>query len=105
MATIVIRPKRKTTSKKTEPAPVPALAPAPEPSPELAPALAPTCSYCDESLFHKAQIKRTITVPFYKISHLNKDIKTLLHQEIATHYEGKCSIEGYICPGSISIFR
>lgn len=110
MATIVIRPKRKTTSKKIAPAPEPSpapapepeLAPEPEPSPEPEP---PTSSYCDESLFHKAQIKRTITVPFYKISHLNKDIKTLLHQEIASHYEGKCSIEGYICPGSISIFR
>jgi hypothetical protein len=106
MATIVIRPKRKTTSKKTAPEPAPEPEPEPEPAPEPTPAPEPpTSSYCDESLFHKAQIKRTITVPFYKISHLNKDIKTLLHQEIATHYEGKCSIEGYICPGSISIFR
>lgn len=115
MATIVIRPKRKTTSKKVDPLPaVPE--PVPEPVPELPIAANPEepadsfipvvlCSYCDETLFRKAQIKRTITVPFYKISHLNKDIKSLLHDEMSARYEGKCSIEGYICPGSISIFR
>ena len=107
MATIVIRPKRKTTSKKTElPAPEPVASPPPEATePEPTPPERPVSSYCDESLFRKAQIKRTISVPFYKISHLNQDIKRLLHQEMASHYEGKCSIEGYICPGSISIFR
>lgn len=108
MATLVIRPKRKTASKKTVPVAEPVAEPEPEPEPE--PAAEPvvpvvTSSYCDESLFHQAQIKRTIIVPFYKISHLNKDIKSLLHDEMAARYEGKCSIEGYICPGSISIFR
>jgi hypothetical protein len=114
MATLVIRPKRKTTSKKMEedeqkmlppasPEPVPRPVPLPVPEPELP--LAMSSSYCDESLFRKAQIKRTITVPFYKISHLIKDIKSLLLDEMASRYEGKCSIEGYICPGSISIFR
>ena len=107
MATLVIRPKRKTTTKKpepvTEPEPEPEL-PVANPDPEpVESALA--LSYCDESLFRKAQIKRTIIVPFYKISHLNKDIKSLLHDEMAARYEGKCSIEGYICPGSMSIFR
>ena len=109
MATIVIRPKRKTTSKKTEPVPVPVpVSPPPEHEPASEPVLPVpimTSSYCDESLFRKTQIKRTIIVPFYKISHLNKDIKGLLHDEMAAQYEGKCSIEGYICPGSISIFR
>jgi hypothetical protein len=103
MATIVIRPKRKTTSKKTEPPPTPHEH---EHEDEHEPVTVVAMgSYCDESLFRKAQIKRIITVPFHKISHLNKDIKSLLHDEMAARYEGKCSIEGYICPGSISIFR
>ena len=116
MATIVIRPKRKTTSKKVDPLPAVTVSePESEPEPEVpvadpvdpADSFIPVAmgSYCDETLFRKAQIKRTITVPFYKISHLIKDIKSLLHDEMAARYEGKCSIEGYICPGSISIFR
>ena len=110
MATLVIRPKRKTTSKKTEPPPA-VIEPVVEPVPAVpvvpaVPAVpAVMSSYCDETLFRKAQIKRMITVPFYKISHLNKDIKSLLHDEMAARYEGKCSMEGYVCPGSISIFR
>ena len=113
MATIVIRPKRKTTSKKTalplpipvpEPKSMPEPMPIPEPMPEPELSVAMR-SYCDESLFHKAQIKRVITVAFHTISHLNKDIKGLLHKEMSSRYEGKCSVEGYICPGSISIFR
>jgi len=82
MATLVIRPKRKTTSKKTVPVAVePEPVADPEPEPVAEPVVVPvvTSSYCDESLFHQAQIKRTIIVPFYKISHLNKDIKSLLH--------------------------
>ena len=107
MATLVIRPKRKTTSKKTEPPPAvePVMEPVVEPIPAVTVVPIVMSSYCDESLFHKAQIKRIITVPFYKISHLNKDIKSLLHDEMAARYEGKCSMEGYVCPGSISIFK
>jgi hypothetical protein len=111
MATIVIRPKRKTTNKQSVPV-VPVIEPEPEPEP--APLIPPPIPevipprnklFCDENLFYKAQIKRTITVPFYKVSLSKHDIKGLLHEEMISRYEGKCSIEGYICPGSISIFR
>jgi hypothetical protein len=95
--TIVIRPKKKTTSKKPEPAPV-----EPEPAP-VEPE--PAKLFCDENLFYKAQIKRAITVPFYKISQSKNDIRSLLREEMVLRYEGRCSIEGYICPGSISILK
>jgi hypothetical protein len=97
MATIMIRPKKKSTVKNI------VSASAPAPAPASAPAPAPTGLLCDESLFHKAQIRRAFTIPFYSIIRAKNDIKSLLRDEMVTRYEGKCSIEGYICPGSISI--
>jgi len=58
--------------------------------------------YCDPDLFVQRQVKRTITVPFYKITK-NTNIEQLLRSELAKSVEGQCSIEGYICPNSISI--
>lgn len=58
--------------------------------------------YCDPSLFTHQQVKRKLTVPFYKIKH-GVDVKQLLTTELAKQLEGRCSIEGYICPYSISI--
>ena len=58
--------------------------------------------YCDPNLFTKQQVKRRITVPFYKIKH-GVDVKQLLTKELANQVEGRCSIEGYICPYSLSI--
>lgn len=58
--------------------------------------------YCDPNLFTKQQVKRKVTVPFYKINH-GIDVKQLLTKELANQVEGRCSIEGYICPSSLSI--
>ena len=58
--------------------------------------------YCDQELFVKRQIKRTITVPFYKITKA-VNIMQLLRSELAKSVEGRCSVEGYISPNSISI--
>lgn len=59
-------------------------------------------NYCDPNLFTKQQVKRRVTVPFYKIKH-GVDVKQLLTKELANQVEGRCSIEGYICPYSLSI--
>lgn len=58
--------------------------------------------YCDPELFVKRQIRRTISIPFYKIT---KDIivAQLLRTELAKIVEGRCSIEGYICPNTVAI--
>jgi hypothetical protein len=87
--TTIIRPKKKIK----EPEPTPEPTPAPEPAPE---------PYCDPTLFTKHQIKRKLTVPFYKITR-GVDVTQLLAKELANHLEGYCSIEGYICPRSVSI--
>lgn len=58
--------------------------------------------YCDPELFVQRQIKRTLTVPFYKITKTT-NVSQLLRAELAKSVEGQCSIEGYICPNSISI--
>lgn len=58
--------------------------------------------YCDQELFVKRQIKRIITVPFYKITKA-VNITQLLRSELAKSVEGRCSVEGYISPNSISI--
>jgi hypothetical protein len=116
MATIVIRPKRKT--KKTD---IDAPAQSSEQEQEQEQKLPEPSSlfkirdddytrsaiYCDESLFNRQQIKRTLTIPFHRISNLrnNDNIKNLLTSELSSKYEGKCSIEGYICPNSISIYN
>lgn len=58
--------------------------------------------YCDMNLFTKQQIKRRLTIPFYRIKH-GIDVKQLLTKELSKQLEGHCSIEGYICPNSMSI--
>lgn len=102
-----IRPK----SKKTAPAPEP------EPTVEFIepvpiPALAVIITepvveedvtpYCDLSLFVKRRINRRLSIPFYK---LNKsvNITQLLRTELAKNVEGRCSVEGYISPNSVTI--
>lgn len=59
-------------------------------------------AYCDPELFVKCQIRRKLSLPFYKIT---KDviIAQLLKTELAKLVEGRCSVEGYICPNSITI--
>jgi hypothetical protein len=59
-------------------------------------------AYCDPELFVKCQIRRKLSLPFYKIT---KDviIAQLLKTELAKLVEGRCSVEGYICPDSITI--
>lgn len=102
--TTIIRPKKKiqpvaVTTVPVEEAPVPetnkivVVAEAPEPVPE---------PYCDMNLFTKQEIKRRLTVPFYRIKQ-GVNVKQLLAMELAKQLEGRCSIEGYICPNSISI--
>ena len=103
--TTIIRPKKKINLPEPALAPEPAPAPAPEPAPAPAPAPAPEpepAPYCDPTLFTKHQIKRKLTVPFYKITR-GVDVTQLLAKELANHLEGYCSIEGYICPRSVSI--
>jgi hypothetical protein len=80
-----------------------------KPQNQILPVIAPTSpttaittDYCDASLFEQKQIQRNITVPFYKISR-TKNISEILNRELSNMLEGKCSIEGYICPGSINI--
>jgi hypothetical protein len=58
--------------------------------------------YCDMDLFRKQQIKRKLMVSFSKIKQ-GVDVKQFLTNELAKQTEGYCSIEGYICPKSISI--
>ena len=101
-----IRVKKKIPESKPEPEPEPKVESKIESAPE------PACAslfeteeiipYCDPELFVKHQIKRTIAVPFYKI---NKavNITQLLRTELAKTVEGRCSVEGYISPNSISI--
>jgi len=63
-----------------------------------------TTDYCDASLFEQKQIHRNITVPFYKISR-TKNVAEILNRELSNKLEGKCSVEGYICPSSIKIIQ
>ena len=58
--------------------------------------------YCDMGLFCKQQIKRKLMISFSNIKH-GVDVKQFLTNELAKQIEGYCSIEGYICPKSISI--
>ena len=124
--TKMIRPKSKKKTPEPVPEPVPepenevvslsiaVTEPEPEPVPETeldAHTFAAASStdndavhdpYCDQELFVKRQIKRTITVPFYKITKA-VNIRQLLRTELAKGVEGRCSVEGYISPNSISI--
>jgi hypothetical protein len=102
-----IRPKKKVQSASNEniatPLAPPPTLPVSEPEQELLDE--PTINkepYCDMSLFTEQQVKRRLTVPFYRIKH-GVDVKQLLTKELAKQLEGRCSIEGYICPNSISI--
>ena len=58
--------------------------------------------YCDPELFVKQRIRRTLSIPFYKINK-SMNITQLLRSQLAQHVEGRCSVEGYISPNSISI--
>ena len=58
--------------------------------------------YCDPELFVKQRIRRTLSIPFYKITK-SMNITQLLRSQLAQHVEGRCSVEGYISPNSISI--
>ncbi len=60
--------------------------------------------YCDASLFHSARISRNITVPFHRIAR-SKNIKEILNREVSMMMDGKCSIEGYVCPESTRIIQ
>lgn len=60
-------------------------------------------SYCDPELFVKHQIKRTLLIPFYKLTK-NVNVKYLLKTELVKSIGGRCSVEGYICPNSVSIY-
>jgi hypothetical protein len=90
--TTIIRPKKKIKEAVSEP-PATVTAPAPVPA---------TTHYCDPELFTKQQIKRKLAIPFYKITR-GVDVKQLLAKELANQLEGHCSIEGYICPYSVTI--
>lgn len=63
-----------------------------------------TTDYCDPTLFSQKKIIRSITVPFHKIAR-STNIAEVLKCEMSAMLEGKCSIEGYICPGSIIIIQ
>lgn len=114
--TKMIRPKSK--NQKTEPVPEPEnevvslVATEPDPETELeANSFADASTtdknsvhnpYCDQELFVKRRINRTLTIPFYKITKA-VNITQLLRTELAKSVEGRCSVEGYISPNSISI--
>lgn len=107
-----IRPKKKTVTAVSNEVVVTPASPihVPEPEPEPAPSVVQDDQsqdrkesyYCDPNLFTKQQVKRRVTVPFYKIKQ-GVDVKQLLTKELAKQLEGRCSIEGYICPYSLSI--
>lgn len=96
--TTIIRPKKKIKEPVVvEPVVV---EPVVEPVP---PARRVVESYCDPELFNPQRIKRKLTIPFYKITR-GVNVTELLATELAKQLEGYCSIEGYICPYSVSIF-
>jgi hypothetical protein len=96
-STRTIRPK----SKKKAPEPEPATATATEfiEPPIIEEDVTP---YCDPSLFVKQRISRKLSIPFYKINK-SVNITQLLRSELAKSIEGRCSIEGYISPNSVTI--
>ena len=94
--TTIIRPKKKIKE------PVPEPEPAPEPAPEPVNRQVVVEHYCDPTLFNNQRIKRKLTIPFYKITR-GVNVTELLTTELAKQLEGYCSIEGYICPYSVSI--
>ena len=97
--TTIIRPKKKVKEPEPEPEPVPA--PVVVPVPLVRQLVAEP--YCDPELFKPQRIKRKLTIPFYKITR-GVNVTELLATELAKQLEGYCSIEGYICPFSVSIY-
>jgi hypothetical protein len=95
-----IRPKSKKKALAPEPA-VEFIEPAPVPAPIII-VEEDVTSYCDPSLFVKQRIKRSLSIPFYKINK-SVNITQLLRTELAKSVEGRCSVEGYISPNSVSI--
>lgn len=91
MRTIRVKPKNKIPESKPD-----------EQEPEQEPESEHPISYCDPELFVKHKITRTITIPFHKITK-NVVISQLLQMELAKTVEGRCSVEGYICPNSVSV--
>jgi hypothetical protein len=105
--TTTIRPKKKkiepVVEQAMEPANETANEPVNEPAEEMpAPPVPAPTSYCDPALFRQQQIKRRLVIPFHRIKQ-HVDVKQLLVKELANQLEGRCSIEGYIIPNSISI--
>jgi hypothetical protein len=102
--TTIIRPKKKIKEPVIEPEPVPVVELTAEPEPEPEPVAQRVVEpYCDPALFNKQRIKRRLTIPFYKITR-GVNVTELLATELAKQLEGHCSIEGYICPYSVSIY-
>ena len=97
--TTIIRPKKKV--KEPESASEPESAPVVEPGPLARQVVVEP--YCDPELFKPQRIKRKLSIPFYKISR-GVNVRELLATELAKQLEGYCSIEGYICPFSVSIY-
>lgn len=62
----------------------------------------PESTYCDSELFVKRQIRRTVSLPFYKITK-GIVVTQLLRNELAKMVEGRCSNEGYICPDTVAV--
>ena len=108
-STRTIRPKskKKAAEPESQPAPAP---PAREEEPALdnIGVIEPDIEtehvtpYCDPELFVKQRIRRTLSIPFYKINK-SMNITQLLRSQLAKSVEGRCSVEGYISPNSISI--
>lgn len=69
---------------------------------EQPPVAEPESTYCDPELFVKRQIRRTVSLPFYKITK-GIVVTQLLRNELAKMVEGRCSNEGYICPDTVAI--
>lgn len=94
--TTIIRPKKKIkeptiVTNESVPAVIPSLA-----------VVATQEPYCDPSLFIKHQVRRKLVIPFHSIARC-ANVTELLTLELAKQLEGRCSIEGYICPYSVSI--
>ena len=101
--TTIIRPKKKVKEPEPEPEPEPVPAPTPIVVPVPLARQLVVEPYCDPELFNPQRIKRKLSIPFYKISR-GVNVKELLATELAKQLEGYCSIEGYICPFSVSIY-
>jgi DNA-directed RNA polymerase subunit E'/Rpb7 len=52
------------------------------------------------SIYSRCLITRNISLPITKIG---RNIKEVVEKVVSTSYEGKCSVEGFIKPGSIKV--